>query len=185
MRPITRITLCALAAAAMAAPAFAASNYYLKLDNIKDESTARDRNNKGWIELGGFHWDATKPTSGSAVGKAVGNYANDGEEAASGQATGKRRHTLIRARAYADQGSLTVKARLPGCAVGATYPRATLDTPGMRYEMENVMVSSCGTSASGSGLPMEEVSFNYGQIQATPVRSKVQVKGWDPATKKD
>ena len=42
MRPIIKTTLCALVAAAVAAPALAASsNYYLKLGDIKGELAAR------------------------------------------------------------------------------------------------------------------------------------------------
>ncbi|MEO6582103.1 MAG: type VI secretion system tube protein Hcp [Sphingomicrobium sp.] len=103
----------------------------------------------------------------------------------SGQATGKRTHMPLRARAYLDQGSISVQARMPGCKVGASFPHATLETPTMRYEMWNIMISSCGTSTSGASLPLEVISFNYGKIQTTPVRSKVQVKGWDPTTKKE
>ena len=59
MRPITRTTICALAAAAMAAPAFAASNIYLELGPIKGESSDRSAAG-GKIEVSSFQFGVTR-----------------------------------------------------------------------------------------------------------------------------
>jgi hypothetical protein len=63
------------------------------------------------------------------------------------------------------RGSLTVKASLPGCTVGARYGGAQFAGGSMRYELKDVVISNC---APGS------VTLDYG---------KVTVKGWNPETK--
>jgi hypothetical protein len=54
--------------------------------------------------------------------------------------------------------------------VGKRYPGAVLVTPTMRYELQNIMVSSCSASGGGGGdsLPMEEISFSYGKVKTLP-----------------
>lgn len=92
----------------------------------------------------------------------------------------------------APRGSMTFKGQLSGCAVGNRYPNATLQTASMRYEMENVLVSSCSSSGSGGGSgsspPMEEISFNYEKITTVSATQdkqapKTKVRGWDPEKK--
>jgi hypothetical protein len=63
------------------------------------------------------------------------------------------------------RGSLTVKANLPGCTVGARYGGAQFAGGSMRYELKDVVISNC---APGS------VTLDYG---------KVTVKGWNPEKK--
>jgi len=63
------------------------------------------------------------------------------------------------------RGSLTVKASLPGCTVGARYGGAQFAGVSMRYELKDVVISNC---APGS------VTLDYG---------KVTVKGWNPEKK--
>ena len=63
------------------------------------------------------------------------------------------------------RGSLTVKASLPGCTVGARYGGAQFASGNMRYELKDVVISNC---APGS------VTLDYG---------KVTVKGWNPEKK--
>ena len=58
MRSITRTTICVAAAAAMAAPAFAATKHYLKLDDVKGESAAKAGGGKE-IEILSWSWGAT------------------------------------------------------------------------------------------------------------------------------
>ena len=91
----------------------------------------------------------------------------DGDGRASGQATGKRQHLPIRARAYYDapraKGSVTVRGQFPGCAVGARYPSIRLGNSARRYTLQDAVITSCGTVPGAAA--MEEVSFNYAKIK--------------------
>ena len=61
MRPIIKTTLCAVVAAAVAAPAFAASsNYYLKLGDVKGQSRRPEAGGgaSDWIEILSWSWGA-------------------------------------------------------------------------------------------------------------------------------
>ncbi|HEX6740903.1 MAG TPA: hypothetical protein VF079_03800 [Sphingomicrobium sp.] len=63
------------------------------------------------------------------------------------------------------RGTLTVKASLPGCMVGARYGGAQFASGSMRYELKDVVISNCAPG---------EVTLQYG---------KVTVKGWNPEKK--
>lgn len=84
------------------------------------------------------------------------------------QATGKRQHMPLRARAYYDTpqgtgpGVLKVKARFPGCTVGARYAGMQFAGGGQTYRLRDVRVASCGTSANTHEL--QEVTFVYRRI---------------------
>jgi hypothetical protein len=58
-------------------------------------------------------------------------------------------------------GSLTVAAALPGCAVGTRYVDAELGTGAGRYQLEDVIITSCATDG---------VSFNYATLRESPTR---------------
>ena len=194
MRPITKLTMCALAAAAMAAPAVAASNSYLTLGPVKEGEDARkgkeDRievlswsfgvTRKGWDgtikgapraekfgAVGGMHRDASVDGPADAA-----TTVTSPRDAASGLPTGKRQHQP-KGRAPLDQtqpleeGSVTVSGSFPGCTVGAAYTDAMLQTAAARYELKDVQITSCAR---------ESVALNY---------SKVIVRGWDPAKKQE
>lgn len=212
MRPITKLTMCAFVAAAVTAPAVAAStDFYLTLGDIKGESTDRIGNpvprgggkrieitswsfgatQKGWDgtikgppgtekfgAVSGAHRDAD--VAGDPVLSKVEGGRTDAattitspRDAASGLPTGKRQHQpkgLPRALDQAkplDQGSVTINGSFPSCSVGAAYADATLQVAAARYELKDVQITSCSP---------DSVSLNY---------AKVQVRGWDPATKKE
>ena len=65
-------------------------------------------------------------------------------------------------------GSLIVRGKFPGCAVGTRYPTLTLVGKGQRYVLHDAVVTSC--AAAGDSLPMEEVSFNYASYRGSPIR---------------
>ena len=192
MRPVTRYTICALAAAAMAAPAVAASNSYLTLGPLKEGEDAR-KGKEDKIEVLSWSfgvtrkgWDGTiKGATGTEKFGAVGGMHRDDavtgdaatavtspRDAASGLPTGKRQHQP-KGRAPLDQtqpldvGSVTVNGSVPGCTVGAAYTDAMLRTTAARYELKDVQITSCAR---------ESVALNY---------SKVTVRGWDPAKKQE
>ncbi len=171
MRPITRTTMCALVAAAVAAPAVAASsNYYLRLDDIKSKSA--DGSTKGKpLEILSWSWGATQ-----AVG--VNLNSSKSNAAKFGAISGLHRDDSIApvrgnaARGAAgplDRGSVRVKVKFPwlDCKVGAAFPDAVLHNSAGRYELKDVQVTSC---SSGGDRPMDSLSLNY---------AKVTVRGWD------
>lgn len=182
MRPITRTTLCALAAAAIAAPAVAASDYYLKLGDIKGESAAKSAAGKQ-IEIESWSWGATMtgawdgtikgPPGAEKFGAVSGAHRDDGvtspRDSASGMPTGKRQHGWNSVSKPLDRGSVRVKVKFPwlDCRVGAAFPDAVLQNDAGRYELQNVIISGCAPNG---------VALNY---------QKVTVRGWDPATKKE
>jgi len=63
------------------------------------------------------------------------------------------------------RGSLTVKGKLPGCAVGQRYAGMQFAGGGMAYQLSDVVITSCGPG---------QVTMNY---------AKVTVKGWNPEKK--
>ena len=167
MRPITRTTICALAAAAMAAPAVAASNYYLKLDNPKGESAAKAGGGTQ-IEILSWSWGAT---NAGGVRVATGDVNGDGKadvvtaprDSASGMPTEKRQHGWVTISKPLDRGSVRVKVKLPwlDCKVGTAFPNAVLQNDAGRYELKEVLVSSCAP---------DSVDLDYASYRESPTR---------------
>ena len=162
MRPIIRTTLCALAAAALAAPAVAASNYYLHLDDGKGGSAAARASggHKDWIEILSWSWGATNSAKYGAVS---GAHRDDGVAAPAE----KRQHGWMPSNRPLDSGGLRVKVKFPwlDCKVGAAFPDATLQNDAGRYALKDVQVTSCAA---------DSVGLDY---------AKVTVRGWDPKKK--
>lgn len=189
-------------ALALAAAAPAQSAGYLKLGDIKGESS--DTNYKDWIDVMSWSWGTTRtgdPDRPLVAGR-IPNAGVEREMKESGEKGGtedinigvgelqemtisksmdKSSPKLLEAAAKgkvfsspAPRGSLTTLVPAGTCRVGARYPKASLETGTMRFEMENIMVSSCSPSGSGSGdpVPMEEISFNYGKVTTTRSPSK-------------
>ena len=161
MRPITKLTLCALTAAAIAAPAFAASDFYLKFDSIKGESTAKASGGKP-IEIESWSWGTTM--AGDWDGTIISP-----RDAASGMPTGKRQHGWVTVSKPLDRGSVRVKVKFPwlDCRVGAAFPDAVLQNSAGRYELKDAIITGCAA---------DSIALNY---------AKVTVRGWDAATKKE
>ena len=159
MRPITKLTMCALVAAAVAAPAFAASsNYYLKLGDIKGESAARSGAGKQ-IEILSWSWGATNTAKYGAV---AGAHRDDGLNPAE-----KRQHGWVTVAKPLDRGAVRVKVKFPwlDCKVGAAFPDAVLQNDAGRYEFKDALISGCAP---------DSVTLDY---------AKVVVRGWDPEKK--
>ncbi len=105
---------------------------------------------------------------------AAGDVDGDGRadavsprDAASGLATGKRMHKPVTFQTPRETGSLTIQGKFPGCVVGARYPVMKLGNAAKRYTLQDAIITSCRTVASGGdALPMEEVSFNYAKIES-------------------
>ena len=181
MRPITKTTICAIIAAAMATPAFAAVNYYLRIDDVKGESAAKAGGGKQ-LEIESWSWGSTMTgawdgtikgaTGAEKFGAVGGAHRDDGVTSprdTAGVPTEKRQHGWMPSNRPLDRGSVRVKVKLPwlDCKVGAAFPDAVLQNDAGRYELKEVIVSGCATDG---------VALNY---------SKVTVRGWDPVTKKE
>ena len=195
MRPITKLTICAVAAAAMAVPGQALAANYLKIGDVKSRSAAGGAA-AAQIEVMSWSWGETQTASGVQV--AAGDVNADSRpdtitsprDAASGLPTGKRQHKPMTITKPLDRGSVTVKGSMSGCTVGAAYPDAVLQTAAARYEFKEVFITSCtmpslSGSSGGDDRPMESISFNYDKIQMVPVQDSKEVKDeWKaPGTK--
>jgi len=159
MRPITRITLCALAAAAMAAPATAATNFYLKLGPVKGEELDERKGRENKIEiLSSEFGTARKGWDGTIKGGSA-------RDSTSGMPTGKRQHGWVKVSKPLEQGNIRVKVKFPwlDCRVGAAYVDAVVGDASGRFELKDVIIADCAADA---------VELNY---------TKVTVRGWDPA----
>jgi hypothetical protein len=170
--------LCVLVAAAVAAPAFAAaSNYYLKLGDIRPvpsgveggASAAKAKGgHKDWIEIQSWSWGAT---SAGKFGAVSGAHRDDSVaapgDAAAGRAAGKRQHGWVTVAKPLDRGAVRVKVKFPwlDCRVGAAFPDAALQNDAGRYEFEDAIITGCAP---------DSVTLDY---------TKVKVRGWDPARK--
>ena len=96
-------------------------------------------------------------------------------DSASGMPTGKRQHGPVTFSKPLETGSVTVTGKFPGCTVGAAYADAVLQTATMRYELKEVMISSCTISGSGGGggggVPTDSLSLNYASYRESPTRA--------------
>jgi hypothetical protein len=172
MRPIVKTTLCVLVAAAVAAPAFAASsNYYLKLGDIKPvlskveggASAAKSAPTKQ-LEILSWSWGAT---SAGKFGAVSGIRRDDGVTAPA--VTEKRQHGWVTVSKPLDRGAVRVKVKFPWleCKVGAAFPDAMLQNAAGRYEFKDAIITGCAP---------DSVSLDY---------AKVKVRGWDPQKKEE
>lgn len=156
-----KTTMCALVAAAVAAPAFAASaDYYLKLGDIKGESAAKAGAGKQ-LEILSWSWGESQAGKYGAV---AGAHRDDGLSPA---VTEKRQHGWVTVSKPLDRGAVRVKVKFPwlDCRVGAAFPDAVLQNDAGRYEFKDAIITGCAP---------DEVALDY---------AKVVVRGWDPAKK--
>ncbi|MEO6113571.1 MAG: type VI secretion system tube protein Hcp [Sphingomicrobium sp.] len=177
-------------AAAVSTPAFAATDMFLELGPVKGEST--DRAAGGKVQLSSINfsasrkgWDGTikgrTPDHTSASESSAGAGAASADAAvtsprdtASGMPTGKRQHGTVTISKPLDRGSVTVAGNLPGCTVGAAYADAVLQTAYIRYELKEVMVSSCtvsGSGGGGGGGATESFTLDYASYRESPTRA--------------
>jgi len=205
MRSITRTTLCALAAAAMAAPAYAAAaDYYLTLGDVKSdpaggkvrEAAARSAANMR-VEVMSWSFGASQTShagGGMGAGKvnmqdisitrtapvpadyngdgkadrvAAADFDGDGRADRSVESPGATVATAARKRAHqpVGRGSVTLVGKFPACTVGGAYKDAKLQVAGVRYTLENILITGCAaTPGSSGGEPAQSLSLNYVKI---------------------
>ena len=135
--------------------------------NTEPAGAAADKN----IVLKGSKIGENAPATSGGVRVAAGDVDGDGRAAvvsprdpASGLATGKRMHKPVTFPTPRDRGSLTVRGKFPGCAVGTRYPVLALSGAGQRFTLQDAIITSC-SSVPGQAAPMEEVSFNYAKLK--------------------
>ena len=151
-----------------------AVDYFLKIDGIAGEST--DVKHKGEIELESFSWGETQSARAGGGGGGAGKVQMQDFNFV--MTVNKASPKLILA-----------------CATGQHLKQATFvarkagkaQQEFLVYKFTDVLVSSYQTGGSGGeGLPMDQVSFNFGRIEveyrsqkpdgslASPVKA-----GWD------
>jgi type VI protein secretion system component Hcp len=165
---VRRIHWAALAAASglwfVAASAVAASDYYLKIGGVEGESESKDH--KGTIEIQSWSFGAGK----ASMQDLSVSSTKAPQDAASGQATGKRQHkpfTVASSRETSaaatapEVGSISTVSVVsaPGsataarldrlCASGKHIKSASLTGQGRVVELQDVVVSSCSSTANG------------------------------------
>jgi hypothetical protein len=176
MRPIMKTTMCALVAAAMAAPAPAASSgTYLTFGPVTGAQADARKGHDKWIEVQSWSWGATDtavPGNGSPersrrVEGGTSNTAKFGAVAGAHRDDSLARAAEPALAAPLDRGSVRVKVKFPwlDCRVGAAFPDAVLHNDAGRYEFKDALISGCAP---------DSVTLDY---------AKVQVRGWDPAKK--
>ena len=157
--------------AAVGAPA----DYFLTIED--SQAKAATRTPGGQIQLESFSWGlsqgkvSTSSGTGGGAGKATVQdlsvtQSSPAREPASGMATGKRQQTAVAAMAVAppaagpaalDSFSFVVNAHgdpssrvlLDACASGQPIPRAFLTGGGQRYEIRDLVVTSCDVVGAG------------------------------------
>lgn len=187
MRPMLKLMTLPLAAAAMTASTGAsAADFYLDLGPVKPgaskirEAAARaEVTSWSWgLSQGGAHRikkttvelyvEDRKAASGtpatpesSVVDPPVaGDVNGDGRDdrtsprdLATGQASGKRTHNPPA------RSTLVMAGKFPSCTVGAAYSSATLQVAEGRYQLDDVVITDCGTGG-GSG-PTNSLTATY------------------------
>ena len=144
----------------IASAASAASDYLLKIEDVEGESATQPGG--GQIEVSSYSWGVTQQSAVSP------------RDVATGQASGKRQHkpvtvispaatTTATERTAAPEATedktLSIVVPEPGnettaqlvrlCATGKHIKKAKLTGPdNARYELENVLVSSCAVSGN-------------------------------------
>lgn len=136
---------------ALAGNALAAG--FLKIGDIKGEST--DQAHKDWIVIESWSFGESRPGTAAAT-------------------TGKRQHAPFKVTKAVDKSSPMLQR---AAQTGQTFERVYLDAAEtgadgretyLKYELENVMITSYSLS-SGGDRPMESFALNYKAIKTDTV----------------
>ena len=153
---------------------------FVKISTIPGEST--DDKHKDWIEILSFSCGVSQPSGGArSTGGAASSERANHQDMSITKILDKASPKLALACC---KGEHISEVKLELC-------RATGDKQKyMEYKMSDVIISSYrpgGSAQGGEGLPLEEVSFNYGKIEWTYTETdhktgkpKGDIKGnWD------
>jgi len=138
--------------------AFAAADYFLKIDGVEGESI--DDKHKGEIEIQSWSWGASN--SGSM---------------ASGGGTGKASFSDFHFTKTVDKSSPKLMQAVATGEHLKTMDLTVRKAGGTQMEyyvihLEDILVSSYSTSGSSGDLLMEEISFNYQKIEFEYIPTK-------------
>jgi len=159
MRAVQATATAIAAALGLAAgAAWAASDYFLKIDGVQGESVAGET-----IEVQSFSWGASNPSTVGPSSASAGRVVAP-RDPPSGQSTGQRQRAAV-----ADSGTVPTAAEpqvgqiasfsvavresptrggsesplARACATGKHFPTAVLSGRGRSYTLSDVVVSSC------------------------------------------
>jgi type VI secretion system secreted protein Hcp len=129
----------------------ASVDYYLKIDGVDGESTARGF--EGWIEIESFYWGATQTAvvggGGGGAGKVVVS------DFTLVKRVDKASPRLFQACVTGLHASSAVLAAKRG-DTNATY---------LKYQLTDVLVSSFRDAGTAGEPPLEEISLNFTRIE--------------------
>ena len=156
MRTIHVMSTVAVSALFLAsAPAWAAADYYLEIDEIEGEAAADSH--KETIEVMSFSWGASNPgaMTGSSGARKPGTSAapaSPARESAAGVTTGKQAAAAAPGAEDAVSELIVLARESPSkastglskmCAAGKQIKSGVLTGQGKRYELKDVIVTSC------------------------------------------
>lgn len=133
-----------------------ATNTYLKADPIKGEST--DDAHADWIEIESFSHGLAQPISGAS---GTGGRSAARADFSSFSITKSIDNASVDFHLYCAKGTHIAKVELEVCQESGEKLCY------LKYELENVMISSINISGGGSMRPSEHVSFVYDKIAWT------------------
>lgn len=152
---------------ALAFPPAASAAGYLKIGDIKGEST--DAAHGGEIEILSWSWGET-------------SEARSAEPAttASGLPTGKRQHKPLVITKPVDKSSPKLAEAI---AKGRVFPQTVVSVPDkergkgyLTYTLKNVVITSYSTSGDADSVPTETLSLNYEEIKTTRTDPKTPTR---------
>jgi type VI secretion system secreted protein Hcp len=158
MRFRFRTTLLAAATAALLAGAIdarAASDFLLKLDGIKGEST--DERHKDWIDVLSWSWGVAQLANGGSAGARVGKSCPS--DLVLNKFVDSSTPPLIGSAAG---GTVIPNGILIGMRQGGKESQEYL-----KVEMKNVFVSSFQTGGSTGATPVDSVSLRFSSMTVT------------------
>jgi hypothetical protein len=121
MREWMMPVLAGLAMAATAAPALAASDFLLKIGDLKSAEGKLDKKSgQQWLPIISWEWREYVVANGGAPVAAA-----------------------LQPQGFYDQGSMLVNGSFDGCEPGKSIPEAVLKTPGVRYTLQDVVIVRC------------------------------------------
>lgn len=135
---------------------------FLKIDGVDGEST--DDKHKNWIEILSFNWGLSQPASGSASsGGGRSSERVTASDFSIVKTVDKASPKLAEAVA---KGTHIGEIKLEVCRNTGEKEKY------LEYVMKDVLISSWrpgGSAQGGESLPLEEVSFNPGEMKVTYV----------------
>ncbi len=145
----------------LAAPAgrAAAVDYFLKIEGIDGESKAQGHQN--WLEVTSIAWGRGAPQSIAEGGMAGRSGAGEARSA-----SGPGQMTITKT---VDKASPKL---MQAMASGRHIASAQLDlakpgAPAMRYNFQNVIISSFKQTAGQGGRPVEQFTINFEKVEIT------------------